>query len=242
MKPLVFAGPSLFGVKHGSAPSLDFAPPAACGDIISAVRSGRTCIGLIDGVFESGPAVWHKEILFALEESVTVAGAASMGALRAAECWRFGMLGIGGIFEQYRSGARSSDADVAVSHAPAEFQYRPLSLAQIDVEHALGLLAANGTVSQDFSLRLGETSRNIFFKDRTWRSLFDQSRISKSKQLHLLAHIGRLGPLAKAADALKLLTFIETCPASGQKLEGVNRTGFFAQLLKSAEPRPNLEI
>ncbi|RUX68847.1 hypothetical protein EN904_03020 [Mesorhizobium sp. M7A.F.Ca.CA.001.07.2.1] len=60
-----------------------------------AVLEGRKVIGLIDGLFESGPAVWHKEILFALDAGCRLLGAASMGALRAAECWQFGMIGIG---------------------------------------------------------------------------------------------------------------------------------------------------
>ncbi|RUX88390.1 hypothetical protein EN930_18015 [Mesorhizobium sp. M7A.F.Ca.CA.004.11.2.1] len=75
--------------------AFDIAPPARCGDVMRAVLEGRKVIGLIDGLFESGPAVWHKEILFALDAGCRLLGAASMGALRAAECWQFGMIGIG---------------------------------------------------------------------------------------------------------------------------------------------------
>ena len=38
-------------------------------------------IAIIDGYFERMAAVWHKEILVALERGIAVWGAASMGAL-----------------------------------------------------------------------------------------------------------------------------------------------------------------
>ena len=61
-------------------------------------------IGLVDGRYEDIAAVWHKEILYAIEQGALVFGAASMGALRAAECADFGMIGVGAVFERYRSG------------------------------------------------------------------------------------------------------------------------------------------
>src|SRR5262245_4299213 len=113
---------------------LDMRPPAACGDILRAVRDGARAIGLIDGLFGDSPSVWHKEILAALAEGIPVYGAASMGALRAAECHRFGMIGVGRIFSEYRDGLRVADSDVAVVHGPAEVRYRPLTEALVDVE------------------------------------------------------------------------------------------------------------
>ena len=48
--------------------------------------------------------MWHKEILFALSEGIDVYGAASMGALRAAELDAFGMRGIGDVYSAYAEG------------------------------------------------------------------------------------------------------------------------------------------
>ena len=124
---VIFAGPSIYGLDKTATAFADLRAPARCGDVLKAVRDGAQTIGLIDGVFESLPSVWHKEILFALAAGVRVLGAASLGALRAAECHSFGMEGVGPIFRQYRSGARTSDADVAVVHAPAELGYKPLT-------------------------------------------------------------------------------------------------------------------
>ena len=101
---VLFAGPSLSGeisTLKRKFPGLDIRPPAACGDILRAVRDGAKAIGLIDGYFGDLPSVWHKEILFALHNGVAVAGGASMGALRAAECAPFGMVGLGSIYEDY---------------------------------------------------------------------------------------------------------------------------------------------
>ena len=70
-------------------------------------------IGIIDGGFEYTAPVWHKEILYALSAGTRVLGAASMGALRAAECHSFGMTGVGSIFKEYRDGTRIDDSDVA---------------------------------------------------------------------------------------------------------------------------------
>ena len=84
-------------------------------------------IGIIDGYFQWAPAVWHKEILWAIQQGVHVFGAASMGALRAAELAPFGMRGVGRIFEAYRDGVLpgsgdepfEDDDEVAVVHGPA---------------------------------------------------------------------------------------------------------------------------
>ena len=104
MTAIVFAGPSIYGFDEAILAAVEIRPPAACGDILRACRDNAARIGLIDGIFESGPSAWHKEILFALSAGIEVFGAASMGALRAAECHHFGMQGVGRVFEQYRSG------------------------------------------------------------------------------------------------------------------------------------------
>ena len=77
-------------------PGVDAARPGEAGDLYRAARGGARVIGLVDGVFEDRPTVWHKEILWALDRGVRVLGAASLGALRAAECAPFGMEGVGG--------------------------------------------------------------------------------------------------------------------------------------------------
>ena len=99
MTAIVFVGPSLAGAHPAPPPGVTLAGPAAAGDLYRAARAGARTIGLADGVFEDRPTVWHKEILWALERGVRVIGAASLGALRAAECAPYGMEGVGRVFE-----------------------------------------------------------------------------------------------------------------------------------------------
>lgn len=104
---VVFLGPSLSAREaRGVLPDATFLPPARQGDVYRAVRDRRPrAIALIDGLFATAPAVWHREILWAMGEArVRIFGAASMGALRAAELDSFGMVGIGKVYESYRVG------------------------------------------------------------------------------------------------------------------------------------------
>src|SRR4030095_14461617 len=132
MSIVVFAGPSIKRADT-AAPGVEFLPPAAEGDMYRAAWQGPRAIGLIDGYFEAQPAVWHKEILWAMSEGIHVFGAASMGALRAAELWSFGMIGVGAIFRAYRRGIINDDAEVAVLHGPAELGYPSVSEGLVNV-------------------------------------------------------------------------------------------------------------
>ena len=80
---------------------------------------------LIDGLFDASPAVRHKELLQLMARGVPVIGAASMGALRAAELAPFGMIGVGRIFTAYAAGALVGDDEVALLHGPEELGWTP---------------------------------------------------------------------------------------------------------------------
>jgi len=131
----VFMGPSLSGWQP--APPFEPLPPAGAGDMLRLLAGPPCTTVLIDGVFAMRPAVWHKEILLLLARGFRVIGAASMGALRAAELAPFGMIGVGAIFTAYARGRLTGDDEVAVTHAPVVLGSRPLSLAQVDVRATL---------------------------------------------------------------------------------------------------------
>jgi hypothetical protein len=166
-RPVLFAGPSIHGLAAGMLAGLDLRPPAGRGAILRAVADGAPAIGLVDGVYESEPAVWHKEILCALARGIPVLGAASMGALRAAECAAFGMIGVGGIFAEYANGTRTADSDVAVVHAPAELGWQPLTVALVDAEATLADLRL-AAAERD---RLLAAARALHFKQRSWDAI-----------------------------------------------------------------------
>lgn len=170
--PVVFLGPTLAQrIAAAAVPGADVRGPAAIGDIYRAVIDGATTILLIDGFYERVPAVWHKEILWALSRGVRVLGAASMGALRAAELWSFGMAGIGGIFEDFRDGRLVADDEVAVLHQPAMGGHRPLSVALVDIRATLAKAVAAGVIEQRTAGRMLAASARTFYADRDYETL-----------------------------------------------------------------------
>lgn len=231
MKAIAFAGPSVFGVDRHAFDGIEFRPPAACGDILTAVTDGATCIGLIDGYFGHQVAVLHKEILFALSRGVRMAGAASMGALRAAECAGFGMVGLGAVYADYASGARTSDGDVAISHAPEEMNFMPTSVALVDLEATLAAMQAD--LLSDHYMRLIAAGRRVHFSNRTWQGVVREAEVPAE----VLQHILRCERSVKREDALKLLEWLQRQRSAPQEVEPVwqfQDTAFFDRLRTSA--------
>lgn len=182
MKPiLVFAGPSLPPERLPLAAPIRLMPPARCGDMLRALQEQPAAMALVDGVFEVAPTVWHKEILAVIAAGVPVYGAASLGALRAAELDGLGMIGVGAIYQAYRDGEQESDAAVMVAHAPAELGHRPVTLALVDAEATLAAAA----LTPGEHTALCRLARRMNFRDRSWERM-------------LAAYAERAGPLARA--------------------------------------------
>jgi hypothetical protein len=171
--PIIFVGPSLTGFDWPSDLISFLKPPAACGDILVAAHEGASHILLIDGYFESRQSVWHKEILWAMEQGVLCMGAASMGALRAAELQAYGMIGIGIIFDCYLSGSLTGDDEVAVTHGPAELGYCATSEALVNVRATLRAACVAGGLTKASCDALIIRAQDIFFKDRTWGAILN---------------------------------------------------------------------
>lgn len=171
---VVFLGPTLSAAAARTVLDADLRPPAAQGDVWRATMSGATAIVLIDGRFGNVPAVWHKEILAALAAGVPVLGAASMGALRAAELADFGMEGYGRIFDCYRRGDLVADDAVAVAHAGPEAGFRRLSDALVDIHATLDAAVAADVLDPTTAARIAATAGALHYPQRTWDALLDQ--------------------------------------------------------------------
>ncbi|MBV9221159.1 MAG: tfuA protein, partial [Methylobacteriaceae bacterium] len=130
---VVFTGPTIGHETARALAPFDYRAPVQRGDVYRAVLEEPRVIAIIDGYFEGVPAVLHKEILFALSRGIHVFGAASMGALRAAELAPFGMKGVGKIYEAFRDGILEDDDEVAVLHGPEELGYPALTEAMVNI-------------------------------------------------------------------------------------------------------------
>ncbi len=230
---LVFAGPSLHGLKVDQ-PGLTLAPPAQCGDILAAARAGNRHILLIDGYFESRLAVWHKEILWVMAQGVVVAGAASMGALRAAELHRFGMIGLGQIFDDYCSGRLTGDDEVAVGHGPAELGYVPTCVALVNVRATLVAALAGRVCEPRTADALLAAARSIFFKDRNWAQVVAKAALAPDVAAALLGWLAHGAVDQKQIDARAALDFSASAAfahVSAPPLQ-VPRTCYLDALLK----------
>lgn len=232
MKPVVFAGPSIYGIDGSHLSKVSLRPPAASGDLLHAVRQGAGIIGLIDGLYGDCAAVWHKEILYAISNGVAVVGSASMGALRAAECSPFGMIGVGEIFEAYRDGRRVSDADVAVTHAPADLEYRPLTISLVDAEATIEKHQEHLTPFEQ--ARLLDAARRLHFANRTWRAIVERSGLEDR-----YAKMFREGEVSiKRKDAMRLLEMLARgeLTSSSPCFWTFQNTMFFQELCKRNMP------
>jgi hypothetical protein len=232
MMSIVFAGPSLYGVPPDRLAGVDLRPPARKGDLLAAVHAGATAIGIVDGTFEYGASVWHKEILFALRHGIAVFGAASMGALRAAECADFGMIGVGRVFGDYAQGRRRSDGDVAMVHAPAALGYRPLTEALVDMDETVARLQAAGKIAPALARQLGKAASVLHFKDRTWPQVLAIADIPSDEKDQLAALLRTHRASIKTEDALALIDRLRALsPVPVPPVFDFNETLFFRDLV-----------
>lgn len=198
---IIFVGPTLAADEvRARLPDAIIRPPAAVGDILdlALARQRPARIALIDGYFERMAAVWHKELLLALERGIAVYGAASMGALRAAELARFGMIGVGAIYRAFARNELVADDEVAVAHLPAAQGYRAVSDALVNLRFGL----ARAPIAP---ARYVELARARFYRERSWARLVDDARAAGLATAKLEAWLRTPPPDQKATDARALL-------------------------------------
>ncbi|MEY4354097.1 MAG: hypothetical protein RLZZ609_2338 [Cyanobacteriota bacterium] len=207
MTHVVFVGPSLPEREvRRLHPEALIHPPVRQGDIASVLRAHRpSAIGIINGVFLSVLSVWHKELLLALDEGVALYGAASMGALRAAECAPFGMVGLGRIYDRFADGTLTRDDEVAVAHATAEFGHRTLSEPLVNLRFNLEDAAAAGVIPAELAAALIAEAAAVYFPDRSWPRLLASPLLTVHQRSDLTAHLREHTIDHKAADARLLL-------------------------------------
>lgn len=175
---IVFLGPTL-AIKEAQKilPNACYLPPARCGDVLRVTRLNPQVIAIIDGNFESSAAIWHKEILFALEKGITVLGASSMGALRARELKSFGMIGVGQIVEDYFRSLNEDDA-VAILHGARGSEFSPKTEAYINIKASIREALLQNIIDAGTATMIDHAAKALFYPYRTLELILQ--KISKT--------------------------------------------------------------
>ena len=168
----VFLGPSLDLATARSILPANYYPPVRMGDIYRLLATGVRLIVIIDGVFHAAVPVWQREILAALKAGITVVGASSMGALRAAELAPYGMIGCGTVFQWYVQGRIAGDDEVALLHAPATQGYRGVSEALVNMRDTLEQACQAGILASEACADLLDWLKGLCYGHRTYDALF----------------------------------------------------------------------
>lgn len=211
---VVFTGPSLAAEKARAVLDAEYRPPVVRGDLNN-LPKGTKVVGIIDGVFYSESAIAHKEIIAVMNRGIKVYGSSSMGALRAAELAEFGMVGVGRVYECYRSGRIVKDDEVAVTFNPVTGEQ--IAEPLVNVRYQLKAAETDGVLTGKERHELIEFAGRLFYPDRTYSNIVGravEARIlSREKAAGLLEYV-RDKPLnLKAEDAVLLLNKIKETTA-----------------------------
>jgi hypothetical protein len=197
-RPIVYLGPSLPLDEATRLLEADYRPPVKRGDL---PHEFDGTIVMIDGEFGQSLSVSPNEVLRLLDQGTRVLGASSMGALRAAELYPYGMQGCGWIFDAYMSGRLIADDEVAVTYSPLDLT--ALTVPLVNVRAWVERLETAGQIDGPTARLLLARARRIFYADRTEEHLFAEwgAVIGTDKlQRALLASGGHITDI-KAEDA-----------------------------------------
>jgi hypothetical protein len=211
MMIVVYLGPSLSLEKARAILDADYRPPIRRGDLKKALKDGAGIIGIIDGTFFSRSPVSHKEILAVLKKGVTVVGGSSMGALRASELDTFGMVGVGRIYECYRSGLIEADDEVAVTYNPVTGEQ--IAEPLVNVRYQLKAAERDGIITRDERAALLSMTADMHYPERVYsniiRSAIGKKILSPEKATALSKYIEEKPLNLKAEDAVATLKKIK---------------------------------
>ncbi|MDI6896563.1 TfuA-related McrA-glycine thioamidation protein [Methanocella conradii] len=210
-KVIVYLGPSLSIDKARAILDADYRPPVRRGDLKKALEDGAGIIGIIDGAFYSDSPVGHKEIIAVMKKGVVVVGGSSMGALRASELDVFGMIGVGRIYECYRSGRLVADDEVAVTYNPLTGEQ--ISEPLVNVRYQLKAAELDGVITGEEKSALISMVAGMYYPDRVYPAILklavEKNILSAKKAADLLRYIEEKPLSLKAEDAIATLKKIK---------------------------------
>jgi hypothetical protein len=219
MHCVIFVGPSL---EHETVRALfpgEVRPPIKRGDLDQMLAAGALpdYVGIVDGQFLHAPSISPKEVLRAIDHGAELFGSSSIGALRAAECAPFGMVGVGRIFRMYASAELDADDEVAVVYNADTLQ--ALSEPMVNIRVALRAAADAGLIAAESEATLVAVAEQIYFPSRTYANVLHAARglVDDGELAAVMQFVtGGAAPDQKRSDALELIAAIRT--RSGTRL------------------------
>src|ERR671916_646029 len=217
-KPIIFLGPSLSPEKARKIFDADYRPPARKGDFLRLAADFATVemtVGFIDGVFlQDYPPTPIEVYHLARKNGVLLAGAASLGALRAVELEKFGMIGIGKIFQLYKMGKLDADDEVAVTFVSEEGgDYRLQSEAMIDIRYNLYLAHKKEVISEKAKSVLVKLAKEIYFPNRKYTYILEEAKnrypVLESEISSFGRYIESNRKSLKEMDAIRLVKYLK---------------------------------
>jgi hypothetical protein len=200
--PVVFAGLSLALEEVRGSLHADVRPPVKAGDL-DELGPGST-VAIIDGELDAVALIPSDEIRRALARGIAVHGAASVGAMRAAEPAADGMQGIGWVYGAFLSGRIRDSDEIAVLYDPVGLH--PLSVPLVSIRYRLEHLVAYGEISPAMAHEALIAARALPPEERTPETT--------DRQLSDIVGMGWLQSAAirdnKARDARRLLRTFST--------------------------------
>jgi len=194
--------------------------PIKAGDIPAVIAEVGPCaIGIVDGVFHRTAAVLHKDILYALDKGIQVFGAASIGALRAAELRDCGMIGVGQVYGKYVTGELTGDDEVAVPVARLPGKGWVIANdcdALVNIRATLAAAQIRGALTEAVATAIGQAAKGLCFTERRWDLILQRSGLGMSTSeltaLEIELSMARID--VKRADAIAMLHAMNTWAAS----------------------------
>lgn len=211
-KPVIFLGPSLSRDKARKILDADYRLPAKKGDLLKLILKEVNIVGLVDGYFlQDYPPTPIEVYNLVRKRDVKVLGSSSLGALRAVELGKYGMIGIGKIFRLFRDGILDSDDEVAVTFTDY-MNYK--SEALIDIRYNLFLAQKYKIIDNMTRRSILKISKQTYFPYRTYEDILDKCKL-RYPEIHSQLESFRDYVLnnkksLKEMDAVRLLKYIKS--------------------------------
>jgi TfuA protein len=222
-KPIIFVGPSLSLQKARKIFDADYRGPAKKGDLLVLSASSLISlknqpnainfVGLIDGLFlQDYPPTPIEVFQLLSNKNFRVVGGASIGALRAVELEKFGMVGIGKVFELFKNGITNADDEVAVTFDLGD-GVSIQSEAMIDIRFNLFIAHKKNIITKRTKHIIAKTAKSIYFPYRNYSNIIEETRTKYpelSRELDSFSsYINHHRLSLKEIDAIKVIKYIK---------------------------------